>query len=109
MEVIKICPICKKEFVREVNSQVYCSACRKASKKKPKPKIMKKFSCNWCGKDFESYRKKKYCCSTCRAFANGRKYIRPSKQTKKLSLEEIAILSREAGLSYGQYVQKHNL
>lgn len=106
-----ICPICGKEFVTDKNAKRYCSVkCRKKANSKPKPMTVKEFECNWCGKKFLSERRKKYCCKECRLYANGRLIKRKKvKQAPVLSLDQVAILSREAGLSYGQYVQKYNL
>jgi len=57
-----------------------------------------------------SVRRKKYCSKDCRLYANGRLIKRPKvRKGPVLSLEQVAILSREAGLSYGQYVQKYQL
>lgn len=105
-----ICPICGKEFTKETNAQKYCSAkCRKASNRSPKVKRLKKYKCDWCGKEFLFERRKKYCCKECRLYANGRLKIRETKTKVAHSIEEVAKFSREAGLTYGHYVQKYNL
>ena len=106
-----ICPRCGKEFEKESNAQKYCSAkCRRAANKHPKPMKVEKYTCDWCGKDFLSERRKKYCSKECRLYANGRlKKKRKAKSKPALTLEEVAVLSREAGLSYGEYCVKHNL
>ena len=105
-----ICPICGKEFTKESNAQKYCSAkCRRAANRKPKVMELKKFKCNWCGTEFLAERRKKYCCKACCLYACGRLMIRETKPKKVLSLEEVAVLSREAGMSYGEYCVKHNL
>ena len=55
-------------------------------------------------------RRKKYCSKECRLYANGRLIKRKKVHSAPaLTLEQVAILSREAGLSYGQYVQKYQL
>ena len=105
-----ICPRCGKEFETESNAQKYCSAkCRRAANRKPKPKKVEKYKCNWCGKEFLSARRKKYCRKECMLYANSRLKVRETKPKKVMSIEEVAKLSREAGLTYGQYVQKYSL
>ena len=108
--VTKICKCCGKEFITEKNAQQHCSVkCRRKynSKKKAFKKVL---TCSWCGVSFEADRKRKYCSDKCRAIVNNR--TKPKiipKTTPKLSLEQIAKASREAGLSYGQYVMKMGL
>lgn len=110
MGTILICPHCGVEFMRGTNAQVYCSVkCRRAANKKPKPKKIEKYKCDWCGEEFLSERRKKYCSKECRLFVNGRLKKREVQSKPSLSIEEVAVLSREAGMSYGEYVQKHNL
>lgn len=105
-----ICPRCGKEFETESNAQKYCSAkCRRAANKQKKPKKVEKYTCNWCGKDFLSERRKKYCSKECMLYVNRRLKKRKPKPEKGMSIEEIAALSREAGMSYGEYCVKHNL
>jgi hypothetical protein len=105
-----ICPICGKEFVTDKNAKRYCSVkCRKKANSKPKPMTVKKLKCDWCGEEFLSERRKKYCCKDCRLYANGRLKKREPKPKKVLSIEEVAVLSREAGMSYGEYVRKYNI
>lgn len=46
---IKICPICNKDFVTNIESQIYCSTkCRGIH-----DRVRKKCICNLCGKEFE--------------------------------------------------------
>lgn len=107
-----ICPVCQEEFVTDRNAQVYCSArCRRrmeAKKKRDSKPTIRTFTCDWCGKEFLSDRRKKYCSKECRFRANGRG-PKKKKVPPKMSLEEIARASREAGLTYGQYVAKMGL
>ena len=106
------CPVCNTIFETDKNAKKYCSAkCRrKANNQKAIKSTLREFSCAWCGDAFLSTRRKKYCSKECRLYANGR-LTKRKKSTKPvvLSLEQVAILSREAGLSYGQYVQKYQL
>lgn len=106
------CPVCNREFTTDKNAKKYCSAkCRRrAEAQRAKKNNLREFLCTWCGDSFMSQRRKKYCCKECRQYANGR-IVRKSKKAEKplLSLEQVALLSREAGLSYGQYVQKFQL
>lgn len=105
-----ICPICGKEFETDQNAKKYCSAkCRRAHNRQPKEKVYKTCRCSWCGEAFLSERRKKYCSNECLLYANGRLKKRKTKPKKVLSIEEVAKLSREAGLSYGEYVRKYNL
>ena len=113
-DIIK-CPWCGKEFERKQSAQKYCCAeCRKKAGKHVmrqnqmrQYKSSKLFECGWCGLMFESKTKEEYCCEECRKKAENRKKKRAKKKT--LSLEEVAVLSREAGLSYGEYVMKYRL
>lgn len=105
-----ICPVCGKEFVTDKNAKRYCSKrCRKKANSKPKPMMVKSLKCDWCGKEFLSERRKKYCCKECRLYANGRLKKREVHSKPALSIEEVAVLSREAGMSYGEYVRKYNI
>ena len=105
------CPVCNKEFTTDKNAKKYCSAkCRrKANAQRIAKNKLVEFMCAWCGESFLSARRKKYCCSQCRLYANGRLVKRKKVTKPALSIEQVAILSREAGLSYGQYVQKFQL
>lgn len=106
------CPVCNREFTTDKNAKKYCSAkCRrKANAQRARRNNLREFTCAWCGDSFLSLRRKKYCSKECRLYANGR--LTKSKKIHKapaLSIEQVAVLSREAGLSYGQYVQKFQL
>ena len=107
-----VCPVCNKEFTTDKNAKKYCSArCRRVfATRKARKDSLREFQCAWCGDTFLSDRRKKYCSKECSLYANGRITRKKKKPTKpELSLEQVAILSREAGLSYGQYVQKFQL
>jgi len=105
------CPVCNKEFTTDKNAKKYCSArCRrKANAQRAMKNNLREFMCAWCGETYMSPRRKKYCSKECRLYANGRLISRKKVTKPTLSLEQVAILSREAGLSYGQYVQKYQL
>lgn len=105
------CRNCGKEFVREKNSQKYCSVqCRDEYYKRENRNLTNKYECKWCGVEFKSLRKRKYCCDRCRLKANGRLLSVPKKKAKNfMSIEEVARASREAGLSYGLYVAQMGL
>jgi hypothetical protein len=109
----KICPLCQNEFVTGQNAQVYCSArCRRGmyAKQRREKQSSRKFTCAYCGVIFEADKKRKYCCEDCRLKMNGRRLAKPKARKKaSLSLEQVAKLSREAGMSYGEYVQKMRL
>lgn len=102
------CACCGIEFETERNAKKYCSVkCRAKFNKKQARIKMKTCTCNWCGIVFETEKKRKYCSEDCRMIANRRKKNKALKHNK--SIEQIAKLAREAGLSYGQYVQKMGL
>ena len=77
----------------------------------------KRTECAFCGKPFERKARsrggsrQKYCSKECRLYANGRITRRKKVQPiiPALSLSQVALLSRDAGLSYGKYVQKFQL
>lgn len=107
------CPVCGKEFTTDKNAKKYCSArCRrKANAQKAKKSVMDEITCAWCGDTFLTMRRKRYCSKECRLYANGRITRRKKRepQAPALTLSQVALLSREAGLSYGKYVQKFQL
>ena len=112
MTVWKVCPVCGKKFERQYNAQKHCSAkCRtkyyaqKSVKDSYRPPKM--YECAWCGKHFDTDRKRKYCCDECRVKANRNKPTRRKKP--KLTLAEVNALARKEGLNYGQYVAKYGL
>ena len=114
------CANCGKSFkIKFRGGKKYCSEkCRKKFYDKPKP--VKK--CENCGKKFTG-RRTKYCSEFCRKKAKIAKMtesrkvdfeaVKPKvmkpKTKPKLSLEEVAKLANDAGLTYGQYVGKHGL
>lgn len=106
------CEHCGKEFVTTNHNQKYCSVeCRqKAYKEKPyKPLGTRVFECEFCGELFEADIKRKFCTPECRLkYERGKRKTRKPKKPK-LTLEQVAKLSREEGLSYGQYCAKYGL
>lgn len=109
MLMTRICKRCGKEFTTEKNAQKFCSPkCAKTNLYFSKKQI--EFTCAYCGKQFTSLVKKKYCSDLCRMKNNGRyKQRLQSKKPKPfMSIVEVAKASRESGLSYGQYVATHN-
>ncbi len=113
MIATKICPICLKEFTTSLNAKKSCSEwCRKKARKNEDIPKLKECVCGWCGGTFLSLRRKVYCSNECRMFANGRYSMpKPVEKPKEpaMSLEQTVALARLAGLSYGEYVQKHNV
>lgn len=104
----KKCKHCGKPFTTNQNAQQYCSkSCqRKNAQKKAKPKL-EQYTCAWCGVEFKSIRKRKYCCDRCRLKANGRLLSTPKKKAKDfMSIEEVARKSKEMGMSAGEYMAK---
>lgn len=106
----KICPICGKTFMGD-NAQVYSSKeCkREAEYRKIKERRLKTFQCEFCGEVFHSDRRRKYCGAICRDKANGKRSINTKKKKPIMSIEQVTLLSREAGLTYGVYVAKMGL
>lgn len=98
-----ICPKCNKEFKRKTNSQKYCSEkCRKSSYYER----VTRAKCEYCG-IFTNLYGSPYCSVECmeKAFSKISKVLKKP----KISLEEAVRKSREEGLTYGKYVQLHNL
>jgi predicted nucleic acid-binding Zn ribbon protein len=110
MKTKKICPTCGKEFYTDTNAKKYCSKkCQKKLVIKKEP--MRKCTCAWCGAVFTTPRRRTYCTEECRLFANGktRESRKPKPKKPLFSLEQVARMAKEAGLTYGMYVQKNNL
>lgn len=106
------CKYCGKEFTTDNHRQKYCTVeCRdKAYKEKRfKPLGTRVFECEFCGELFEADSKRRFCTPECRLkYERGKR--KPKKTKKpKLSLNQVAKLSREEGLSYGQYCAKYGL
>lgn len=79
---------------------------------------MRTIKCPVCGETFQTNRYKKYCGEKCRLkmkkisdAAKSRERLEKLKEKKNkngtTAVEEIAVLARAEGLSYGQYVAKH--
>lgn len=72
-----VCPICKKEFIKEHHRQRYCSDdCAGLAKRKQniqyyhKNKEPLQVKCAWCGEEFTTQDSKiKYCSDECRHYA----------------------------------------
>lgn len=108
-----ICKHCGKEFISTKIAQKYCSPeCRRKANKK-KAMGVREFTCEWCGLKFMSDRARKYCCDKCRDNAHNDRWHKKKtpkiKNKPKLSIEEVAALAKEEGLTYGQYCAKHGL
>lgn len=92
----KNCKICGKEFVPVTTNQTYCCAeCRMESKRilaREKSKIIN---------EERKIEVKK------RTEENEKKRSRSKKP--RLSIGEISVLARKAGMTYGQYVATHSL
>ena len=109
--VEKTCQMCGKEFYAEANAKKYCSKRCADKARLPKKEPMRNCICAYCGHTFVTPRRKTYCSEECRLYANGRTKPIAKKKKKKVtvSLEQVVALAREAGLTYGSYVQKYNL
>lgn len=105
-----ICPYCGKEFVTDKNAAKYCSAaCRRKANAPVSYLGERTFNCQWCGDSFVSDRQKKYCSGECRVASYKKIHLGKKRLTPTLTLSQVALLSRQAGLSYGQYVQLNSL
>ncbi len=107
-----ICPVCGIEFTTEKNAMKYCSpTCRRKASRSTENSGVRNFTCECCGKEFKSERRRKYCSTQCCRTSNSRQRQKFSNINSgvTLSLAQVALLSREAGLSYGEYVQKLRL
>ena len=110
-EKILKCPWCGTEFVSVTNGRIYCSVqCRRKAIHERNKHNLRTGICCQCGETFLAKGVKKYCSKECRDVANGRKKKRNVlTKTPSLTIEEVALLSRKAGMSYGEYVGKHGL
>lgn len=113
MEFVKKCLHCGKEFTTKGNRGMYCcEKCKKDhySEQKRWSRWKRILVCEECGRMFNSKGAKKYCCAECRVLATNTK-TRKNVFTKEpsVNIETVTRLAREEGLSYGQYVAKHNL
>lgn len=105
-----VCPVCGKEFTTDKNAAKYCSVkCRRKANAPAPQEEERTFVCMWCGDAFKSNRQKKYCCAECRIDSYGRTHLKKKSFQPSLTLAQVALLSRQAGLSYGQYVQLNSL
>jgi len=105
-----VCPVCGKEFTTDKNAAKYCSAKCRRKANAPIPQATERtFTCMWCGSTFKSDRQKKYCSAECRINSYRKNTFKRKQPEPSLSLAQVAILSRQAGLSYGRYVQLHSL
>ena len=109
------CPVCSKLFVREYNSQKYCSTeCADYMTKKRQRKLPYSIntSCLNCGAIFNTQRNKIFCSANCRTI-----YYKTKKHTESLNqiyrqkdelsgktLSEVARLAKENNMTYGKYV-----
>ena len=113
------CKECKVEFSPVNSMQLYCcAACRVTANNKRKCATVRKQQvlydreCAICATPFSTYRKQKVCCSrNCSEQFHRQQtlqnyYKRKEEMKKPSDLVRISLLAREAGISYGQYVQK---
>ncbi len=110
-EFKKICEECVEIFVTKDHRKRFCSIeCGRAHSWKIRKNNPRYFTCLVCGKTFMSFSARKYCSNDCKLIANGRKKRR-NVLTKEPSfaIEEVCLMARNEGLSYGQYVAKYNL
>ena len=114
----KHCRWCGKEFTAKYNSSQYCSSECKKSKNKAMLKWSKKpnytIKCAWCGEIFSAGRKRKYCCYLCSLRGTGKingiaKHQKGKHKIDKpfTSIEEVAKICGEQGISYGQYMTRY--
>lgn len=106
----KVCAICGKKFIGG-NSAKYCSKeCRiEMGYRRIKERRPKVFTCEYCGMMFHGDRRNKYCSVECRRKADGGRNVKRKKKKTEMSIDQVAKLAREAGLTYGVYVAKMGL
>ena len=108
METVKKCSECGKEFILKRGNQQYCCPkCKRRHGSKYVPLGVRTFVCTFCGTKFESPHRKKFCCEKCRTnhYRNGKGH-KTSLPKGTLSLDEVAKIAKEQGLTYGQYMQR---
>ncbi len=115
----KYCRCCGKEFTPKINASQYCSKqCQRQHYNITRNEInatQKRIAkCAWCGETFTAIGRFKYCSLVCGLMAKGKingiaksQREKPKNTKPHKSIEEVARLSREAGLSYGQYMVMH--
>ena len=110
---VKKCLYCGTKFVSKTQKSKYCSPdCRKKDYKiKNKSEIFKhnfnisKYTCRWCGKEFEANIPRCFCTSDC---ANAHRAKRKSNNKENMkAIANINELARKEGLTYGQYFAKY--
>lgn len=110
---MKTCEACGKKFESDVSYQKYCShkCAVTAYQIKRKGEIFRqrfnkeKYTCRWCGKQFDSNTPVEFCSAACR-----KAHRRKKKTDNKKNMKEIARineLARSEGLTYGQYLARH--
>lgn len=62
-----------------------------------------------CGKEFIGTKTQQYCCPACRVPTYIPKKPRVVKPKKPCSIDEIAVKARQAGMTYGKYVEKQTI
>ena len=117
------CKRCGSPFVPRMMTQEYCSGkCRELFNREKKGKKSQLIVCGICGREFEGYRKMRYCSKPCRTTAKRRleaanakkkyseqkekKQKKPTRTDKKKAEKrqiEFMRAAREAGMSYGKY------
>lgn len=116
----KICKVCGKEFETENSKKCYCTfACRQEGMRRYAREYAKSYQniCKNCGKYFRAGRGTSYCSPECKEAALGRSVdVKPAasapkkkshaKSAKPQTLSQVAKLARDAGMTYGEYVQK---
>lgn len=103
------CKYCGKEFTSTHNSQKYCTVECRDKARHNKRLGTRVFECEFCGELFEADAKRRFCTVECRRKAESARKKKRKPKKPKLSLEQVAKLSREEGLSYGEYVKKYGL
>lgn len=108
------CPVCNKEFVKEIPAQKYCSKeCQyrmqidKARKLYDKPTLI----CAYCGKSFKrKCGNQKYCSPECNRLMkeNGNK-PKPIKNVMSKSLKQVTTMMTIMGYgsNYGKFCREH--
>lgn len=110
---MKICEACGKKFETNTLKQKYCShkCATTAYRIKKRSEIFRqvfnkeKYTCRWCGKQFDSSTPAEYCSADCRKAHRANRKTSNKKNMKEIV--RINELARKEGLTYGQYLARH--
>ena len=108
------CRYCGTPFTTEQNAAQFCSKECRTTFARAKNRVYSRIhkytiQCGWCGVTFKALRGVKYCCDLCRLRATGKinGIAKPKTGKPVKSIEEVARICTQMGLSYGEYMAKY--